>query len=132
MSVLLCLLLRWLYRLSYRYLHIVAVLMFVTFMLLVAIVYLNLLVAIMTSGYTEVRKAYRYFATQPLIVTRLEVQLAYFVIQLSRGALVIRTYDGPQNPYIPLFLHAILGPDYYSGYTTWKQCGIIFAAANEG
>lgn len=41
---------------SYRYLHIVAVLMFVTFMLLVAIVYLNLLVAIMTSGYTEVRK----------------------------------------------------------------------------
>lgn len=31
--------------------------MFVTFMLLVAIVYLNLLVAIMTSGYTEVRKA---------------------------------------------------------------------------
>ncbi|CAM9904583.1 unnamed protein product, partial [Laminaria digitata] len=37
-----------------KYLHIVGVLMFVTFMLLVAIVYLNLLVAIMTSGYTEV------------------------------------------------------------------------------
>lgn len=30
--------------------------MFVTFILLVAIVYLNLLVAIMTNGYTEVRK----------------------------------------------------------------------------
>lgn len=30
--------------------------MFVTFMLVVAIVYINLLVAIMTSGYTEVRK----------------------------------------------------------------------------
>ena len=42
--------------LPFRYLHIVGVLMFGTFMLLVAIVYLNLLVAIMTSGYTEVKK----------------------------------------------------------------------------
>ena len=28
-------------------------------------------------------------------------------------AIVIRTHDGPKNPYIPLFLHAILGPEYY-------------------
>lgn len=35
-------------------LHVMAVLMFVLFMLLVAIVYLNLLVAMMTSGYTKV------------------------------------------------------------------------------
>lgn len=33
----------------------VAMMMFVMFMLIVAIVYLNLLVAMMTSGYTEVR-----------------------------------------------------------------------------
>lgn len=38
-----------------RNLHIVGVLMFVTFMLIVAIVYLNLLVAMMTSGYAKVR-----------------------------------------------------------------------------
>lgn len=42
-----------------RYLNILGVLMFITFMLLVAIVYLNLLVAIMTSGYTEVKKEVR-------------------------------------------------------------------------
>lgn len=34
---------------------VVAVLIFVVFMLIVAIVYLNLLVAMMTSGYTEVQ-----------------------------------------------------------------------------
>ena len=33
--------------------------------------------------------------------------------QLLRGAIVIRTHDVPKNPYIPLFLHTILGPDYY-------------------
>ena len=27
--------------------------------------------------------------------------------------LVIRTYDGPKNPYTSLFLHTILGPEYY-------------------
>lgn len=37
-----------------RELHIVAVLLFMTFMLLVAIVYLNLLVAMMTAGYDKV------------------------------------------------------------------------------
>ena len=30
-----------------------------------------------------------------------------------RGATLIRTPDGPQNPYILLFLHTIVGPDYY-------------------
>ena len=31
------------------------------------------------------------------------------------GALarVIRTHDGPKIPYIPVFLHTMLGPDYY-------------------
>ena len=27
--------------------------------------------------------------------------------------IIIRTHDGPENPYIPLLLHSILGPDYY-------------------
>lgn len=42
---------------------VVAVLIFVMFMLIVAIVYLNLLVAMMTSGYTEVRKGHREIKT---------------------------------------------------------------------
>ena len=29
------------------------------------------------------------------------------------GARVFRTHDGPKNRYISLFLHTILGPDYY-------------------
>ena len=29
------------------------------------------------------------------------------------GSIVIRTQDVPKNPCIPLYLHAILGPDYY-------------------
>ena len=29
------------------------------------------------------------------------------------GGIVIRTHDGPPSPYIPLFLHTTLGPDYY-------------------
>ena len=28
-------------------------------------------------------------------------------------AIIIRTHDGPKNPYMPVFLHTILGPDYY-------------------
>ena len=32
---------------------------------------------------------------------------------LLRGAIVIRTHDVPKNPYVPLFLLTILGPDYY-------------------
>ena len=30
-----------------------------------------------------------------------------------RGCIVIRTHNGPKNPHITLFLHTILGPDYY-------------------
>ena len=30
-----------------------------------------------------------------------------------RGAIVIRTHHAPKNQYILLFLHTILGPDYY-------------------
>ena len=26
---------------------------------------------------------------------------------------VIRTHDEPKNPYIPIFLRTVLGPDYY-------------------
>ena len=34
----------------------------------------------------------------------------------------IRTHDGPKNPYIPLFLRTILGPDYYLPlYTAVRQ-----------
>ena len=32
---------------------------------------------------------------------------------LLQGAIVLRTHDAPKNPYISLFLHTILGPDYY-------------------
>ena len=32
--------------------------------------------------------------------------------QLSRGATVVKTHDGPKKTYIPLFLHTTLGPDY--------------------
>ena len=32
---------------------------------------------------------------------------------LLRGGIVIRTHDVPKNPYIPLLLDTILGPDYY-------------------
>ena len=32
---------------------------------------------------------------------------------ILRGGIVLRTHDGPKNPYITLFLHTILGPDYY-------------------
>ena len=32
---------------------------------------------------------------------------------LLRGATLIRTHDGYKNPYTPLFLHTIVGPDYY-------------------
>ena len=31
---------------------------------------------------------------------------------MLRVAIVIRTHDGPKNPYILLFLLTILGPDY--------------------
>ena len=31
----------------------------------------------------------------------------------SRGDIVFRTHDIPKNPYIPLLLHTIFGPDYY-------------------
>ena len=34
-------------------------------------------------------------------------------VPVLRGARVIRTYDGPKNPHISLFLHTILGRDYY-------------------
>ena len=34
-----------------------------------------------------------------------------------RAAREIRTRDGPKNPDIPLFLHTVLGPDYYK---TWE------------
>ena len=34
-------------------------------------------------------------------------------ILVLRGAIVIRTHDVPKNPYIPLFLHNMFGPDYY-------------------
>ena len=37
---------------------------------------------------------------------------------LLRGAIVIRTYDGPKKSYITLILHAILGPDYYVQHKT--------------
>ena len=30
-----------------------------------------------------------------------------------RGAIVMRTHQGPLKPYIPLFLRTILGPDYF-------------------
>ena len=30
---------------------------------------------------------------------------------ILRGTIVIRTHDVPKNPYIPVFLHTILGPD---------------------
>ena len=33
--------------------------------------------------------------------------------KLLRGATLIRTHDGYKNPYTPLFLHTIVGPDYY-------------------
>ena len=29
------------------------------------------------------------------------------------GVIVIRTHDVHKNPYIPVFVHTILGPDYY-------------------
>ena len=32
---------------------------------------------------------------------------------LRGGGIVIRTQDGPTNPFIPLFLHT-LGSDYYT------------------
>ena len=32
---------------------------------------------------------------------------------ILRGARVFRTHHVPKNPYLPLFLHIILGPDYY-------------------
>ena len=34
-------------------------------------------------------------------------------VQVLLEAIVIRTHDGPKNSYIPLFLHTILGLDYY-------------------
>ena len=37
-------------------------------------------------------------------------QVAY---RLLRGSIVIRTHHVPKHPYIPYFLHTILGPDYY-------------------
>ena len=33
---------------------------------------------------------------------------------ILRGGIVMRTNDGPKNPYMPLFLRTILGPDYFS------------------
>ena len=33
-------------------------------------------------------------------------------------AIINRTHDGPKNPYMPLFLRTILGPDYYVPLTT--------------
>ena len=30
-----------------------------------------------------------------------------------RESIVIRTHDVPKNPYVSLFLHTMLGPDYY-------------------
>ena len=41
------------------------------------------------------------------------VQLGH-LDQPPRSARVISTHDGPKNPYIPQFLHTILGPDYYT------------------
>ena len=32
---------------------------------------------------------------------------------LILGGIVIRTHDADKNPYIPLLLRTILGPDYY-------------------
>ena len=34
------------------------------------------------------------------------------LLYVLRGGIVIRTHDVRKNPYITLFLHAWLGPDY--------------------
>ena len=36
--------------------------------------------------------------------------MASLLLLLSPGALVIRTHDRPNNPYIPLFVHTVLRP----------------------
>ena len=46
---------------------------------------------------------------------------ATLTVTLRRGCLVIRTHHVPQNPYIPLYLHPKLGPDYY-GVPPKQEC----------